>query len=75
MPWAGIGSCGACWGVVLWLLWLFEVSWRTTRSRISCSCERRSLGIVLRLIGISEADCDKVWLSKLLAHSGVAGCA
>jgi len=74
VPWIGIGSCEACWGVRLRGFWLFEVSLRTTRSTISCSCNRSSSRIVLKLIGISEGEPDNVGLSTLLGDIGVAGC-
>ena len=51
-----------------------EVSWRTTRSTISCLCKRRSSRNVLRLIGMSEREGDKVRLSASLGDIGVAGC-
>ena len=74
VPQVGKGGCWVRWGVGLKGFWLLEVSWRTTRSTISCSCERRSSRIVLRLIGMSDGERDKVWLSTSLDDIGVAGC-
>jgi len=70
VPWVGIGSCWACWGVGPWGWWLFELSWKTTRLTISCLCERRSSRTIVRLIGISEGERDKVWLSTSLVILG-----
>ena len=75
---ACIGLCTGCrcdedekWGLGCSGIGFWEVSWRITWSTISCSCKWRSSRMVLRLIGISDGERDKVWLCISLGWTGV----